>query len=87
MAAGLPVVASAVGGVPELLGSGRHGRLLPPAGDAGFTDAFSEAVLRLASHPEERRAVGAAGRSFIATEYSMKTAVETLENAYLRLVG
>jgi glycosyltransferase involved in cell wall biosynthesis len=58
MAAGLPVVASAVGGVPELVVDGETGVLVPP-GDAR---ALASALRRLLADPELRRRMGDAGR-------------------------
>jgi glycosyltransferase involved in cell wall biosynthesis len=59
MAAGLPVVATAVGGVPELVRHGECGLLVPPGSDA----ELGEALRRLASDPALRREFGAACRS------------------------
>jgi glycosyltransferase involved in cell wall biosynthesis len=58
MAAGLPIVASAVGGLPEVLAAGRCG-LLAPYGDAA---ALAEHLGRLMTSPELRAELGAAGR-------------------------
>lgn len=58
MASGLPVIATAVGGVPELVEDGVSGLLAPP-GDAV---ALAAALRRLASDPEARRRFGQAGR-------------------------
>lgn len=58
MAAGLPVVASAVGGVPELVVDGETG-LLIPARDAA---ALAEALERMAAQPAVRSAMGSAAR-------------------------
>jgi glycosyltransferase involved in cell wall biosynthesis len=58
MAAGLPVVASSVGGLPELVADGETG-ILVPAGDAV---ALAEALARLLDDPELRRSYGAAAR-------------------------
>lgn len=69
MAAGLPVVASDVGAVGELLGG--CGELVPP-GDA---DALAAALRRLAADPERRRRLGAAGRERVAARYD--SAVQT----------
>jgi glycosyltransferase involved in cell wall biosynthesis len=57
MAAGLPVVATAVGGVPELVVHGETG-LLAPAGDE---KAFADALAAVAGDPDRRRKLGAAG--------------------------
>src|SRR4029450_9342494 len=50
----LPIVASNVGGVPELIADGRHG-LLVPAGDA---ESLAGAIQRLRDDPALRRLLG-----------------------------
>ncbi len=57
MAAGLPVVATAVGGLPEVVVDGETGHLVPP-GDA---EAMGRALARLVEDPSERARMGAAG--------------------------
>jgi glycosyltransferase involved in cell wall biosynthesis len=69
MAAGLPVVASDVGGVGELVQDGSTG-LLAPAGDAG---ALAAAVQRLLDDPELRRRMGEAGRRRVAEQFDIGT--------------
>jgi glycosyltransferase involved in cell wall biosynthesis len=68
MAAGLPVVASAVGGVGELVQDGSTG-LLAPAGDAG---ALAAAVQRLLDDPELRHRMGEAGRRRAAERFDVR---------------
>src|SRR5205823_13173952 len=58
MAAGLPVVATNVGGMPEVVVNGETGFLVPPAEPR----ALAEAVGRLLLDPELRQRFGAAGR-------------------------
>ncbi len=58
MAAGLPVVASAVGGIPEAVADGETGLLVPP----NDPEALAGALGRLLADPELRRRLGAAGR-------------------------
>ena len=58
MSYGLPVVATAAGGIPEAVEDGVSGRVVPP-GDAG---ALAEALADLLGDDERRRAYGAAGR-------------------------
>jgi glycosyltransferase involved in cell wall biosynthesis len=58
MAAGLPVVATAVGGIPEIVVEGETGLLVPPQDD----EALAEALARLLADAELRRRMGAAGR-------------------------
>ncbi len=55
MAAGLPVVATAVGGVPELIDDGVTGILVPP----GDGVAFASALASLVRNPEIRKEIGA----------------------------
>ncbi|HEX3510924.1 MAG TPA: glycosyltransferase family 4 protein [Solirubrobacteraceae bacterium] len=58
MALGVPVLATRVGGPPEIVTDGREGYLVQP-GDAA---AWAEAVLRIAESPDRGAAMGAAGR-------------------------
>jgi glycosyltransferase involved in cell wall biosynthesis len=56
MALGLPLVVSAVGGIPEVVTDGVEGLLVPP----GDPEPFAAAYVRLADDPAERRRLGAA---------------------------
>jgi glycosyltransferase involved in cell wall biosynthesis len=58
MAAGLPVIGTTVGGVPELVGSGQHGILVDPGNDG----AFSDAMRILLNNVDKRLAMAAAAR-------------------------
>lgn len=75
-AAGLPVVAQDVAGVPEVVRNGATG-LLTPAGDVA---AYADAIRALLSAPDERARMGAAARRFVTGE-------RTLEAASARLNG
>ncbi|MGH9264231.1 MAG: glycosyltransferase [Acidimicrobiales bacterium] len=59
MAAGLPVVASAVGGIPELVAEGVTGELFP----VGDRDLLAAHLVRILRSPELRRRMGEAGRA------------------------
>ena len=76
-AAGLPAVAGASGGVPEIVADGTTG-LLVPAGNAG---AFAEAAGRLLDRPGWRRALGRAARRIAATEHGLDGAARSLDSA------
>jgi glycosyltransferase involved in cell wall biosynthesis len=67
MAAGLPVVASAVGGIPEMVLDGETGILVAP-GDDG---ALGAALGRLAADPDLRRRMGAAGRRRVEERFDL----------------
>ena len=58
MAVGLPVVASAVEGIPEAIREGHEGLLVPP----GDPVALASALMRLATDPSGARGMGVAGR-------------------------
>lgn len=73
-AAGLPVVAGKVRGVPEVVQDGSTG-LLAPGGDPA---AFARCVHALLDSPERRRAMGRAGAAFVARSRSLEAAARQL---------
>jgi glycosyltransferase involved in cell wall biosynthesis len=77
MAAGLPVISTAVGGVPELVQSGTHG-LLAPAGDCA---AFTNAMRVLADDPSTRAAMASAARARATADF----ALERMAHGYMSL--
>ncbi|MFD6972585.1 glycosyltransferase family 4 protein [Streptomyces sp. NPDC059979] len=77
---GVPLVATAVGGVPELVG---EGALLVPPGDAG---ALASAVTGLLADPERRGALAAAGRAQAATWPSEDDTVAQVLSVYDELM-
>jgi glycosyltransferase involved in cell wall biosynthesis len=76
MAAGRPVVATAVGGVPELVEHGRTGLLAVPGNPPSVAAALEE----LRDAPERRRAMGAAGRARCIEQFSHEASVTELEH-------
>jgi glycosyltransferase involved in cell wall biosynthesis len=79
MAAALPVVASRVGGIPELVDEGVTGHLVPP----GDPDALASALLDLLDHPTKRATFGRTGRARIEQQYSFDRMVAQFENLYV----
>jgi glycosyltransferase involved in cell wall biosynthesis len=77
MAAGLPVISTAVGGVPELVQHGATG-LLVPAGDAC---SLAEAIAQLGCDPARRAAMGNAARQTARERFD----VRVMSLAYARL--
>lgn len=82
MAVGLPVVATRVGGNPELVIEGVTGRLVP-SGDA---DAMAAALIAYASDPEQARAAGRAGRAEVERRFSLEAMVGAYQGLYDRLL-
>lgn len=74
-AAGLPVVAGATGGVPEIVAGGETG-LLPPVGDAA---AFAHSVAALLDDPDRRRRFGRAAARKAKTEHDVTVAAARLD--------
>lgn len=81
LACGVPVVASRVGVVPEILEDGRTA-LLVPAGEPG---PLAEAVARLIADPSRRREIGSAGAALVHARYSGARLAERLTALYLSL--
>ncbi|MEM6366909.1 MAG: N-acetyl-alpha-D-glucosaminyl L-malate synthase BshA [Myxococcota bacterium] len=80
-ACGLPVVASDVGGLPEVVEDGVSGLLFP----SRDVDALADRVRQLMDGPELRRRMGEAGRSR-ALRFGPAASVDAYENLYARLV-
>jgi glycosyltransferase involved in cell wall biosynthesis len=83
MAAGVAVVATAVGGVPECVHAGATGLLVPP-GDA---TALAEAIARLLRDADLRGRFGAAGQRRIREQFSAETQVPRIEAALARAIS
>jgi glycosyltransferase involved in cell wall biosynthesis len=82
MAAGRPVVATAVDGTPEAVDEGRTGYLAP----AGDTVLMAERLVELLASPERRAAMGEAGR-VRAEEWDIDAMVRAQEALYEELLG
>lgn len=82
MGYGLPVVASAVGGIAEVVRDGETGVLLPPE----RPDLFATAVARLAASPDLRRRLGEAGRARQRECFAQEREVRDFERLYEELV-
>jgi glycosyltransferase involved in cell wall biosynthesis len=83
MAAGLPVVATDVGGNEELVVEGETGLLVP----AGDSTALAEAILWLLYHPEAARQFGEAGRRRVEEQFTAWRMAKETERLYEELVS
>ena len=78
MAVGTPVIASAIGGIPEQIEDGVHGLLVPP----GDVDALAAAMRRLAADDDLVARLGAAARERAEREFSIGNHLEQLLAVY-----
>jgi glycosyltransferase involved in cell wall biosynthesis len=83
MAARLPVVATAVGGSPELVVDGETGILVPPSAP----DRLAGALSRLLADPEMRRTMGARGRILAERDRSIEAMVGGHTALYRRIAA
>ena len=70
--AGVPVIASRVGGIPEAVRDGINGLLVPP----GDVPALGAAIVRLLRDPDLARRLGRGGRVLMSAEFSIPAMVE-----------
>lgn len=78
-----PVVASAVGGIPEILEHHQTGLLVPP----GDSEALAGAILLLLKDPNLRRRLGEAGRGHVRAEFSVERMIKSTEAVYEAVLG
>lgn len=83
MATGLPVVATAVGGNPELVTDGETGALF----ESGNMSAFTAAMLGYLRDPGKARRHGIAARTAVGVQFSLQTMVERYGNLYRSLAA
>jgi glycosyltransferase involved in cell wall biosynthesis len=79
-ASGLPVIASRVGGLPEVVLDGKTGLLVPP----GDIDALADAMSRLLADSALRAQMGQAGRQFVLEHYRWEDNAKLMEEIYKR---
>ncbi len=78
MAAGCPVVATKVGGIPDLVTDGVDGLLVPPRDP----EALAAAIRRVLTDPALARRLGCNARATVAAHFSPERAMERLEDLY-----
>ena len=83
MACGCCVVASSVGGVPELVRNGENGLLF----ESGSADQLTQIITALAADADRRRALGAAAARTARAEFSVQRNVANIERVYELLLS
>jgi len=79
MACGLPVVATAISGIPELIESGRTGYLVPPRDEVALADSLQV----LGADARLREEIGSAGRQKVLEEFTGHENTKRLRDLFL----
>jgi glycosyltransferase involved in cell wall biosynthesis len=79
MASGTPVVASRLGGIPEVIGDSGEAGILVESGDV---EGLTRATTALLSDEGERERMGRAGRARVLAEYTVERMVERTVDVY-----
>ncbi|MDD4050983.1 MAG: glycosyltransferase family 4 protein, partial [candidate division Zixibacteria bacterium] len=82
-ACGIPVIATRVGGIPEIVEDGISGILISP----GDSQALSKAILRLATDSELRAAMGRAGRKIAEERFDLNQNLNQMEAIYREVLS
>ncbi|MFI5329960.1 MAG: glycosyltransferase [Desulfobaccales bacterium] len=83
MAVGLPVIASAVGGLPEVVTDGENGLLIPPQDP----EALAMALERLLEDPAGAKQLGENARHHVETHYSLERLGREINGIYEELIS
>ena len=78
MAAGLPVIATQVGGVPEVVEEGKTGFLVPPRD----VQRMAEAIVCMVRHPERMNQMGIYARALVRSQFSVEAMMDKIERIY-----
>ncbi|GBD95998.1 MAG TPA: glycosyltransferase [Nitrospirae bacterium] len=82
MAAGKPVVATSIGGVPEVIEDGKNGLLVPP----GDSSSLAEAMLSVLENREKAKEMGRKGREVVKEKFSARVMLKKIANLYQSLI-
>ena len=83
LASACPVVATRVGGVPDVVRDGEDGFLVAPGG----VDELADRLARLAGDPELRRRMGEAGRARVVPRYGVDRLIDDVDRLYRELLA
>jgi glycosyltransferase involved in cell wall biosynthesis len=78
-----PVVATTVGGLPEVVQDGTNGILVPPAD----TEALAKALLALLQDPNRAKAMGENGRSLVETQFGWTQIAHKTAEVYAEVLN
>ena len=78
----VPVIATAVGGVPDIIIPEKTGWLVP----AGATAAMTERILQIAAHPDACREITTAARKAVASRFHYTRLIQKIDELYRNLL-
>jgi glycosyltransferase involved in cell wall biosynthesis len=82
MTANLPIVATDVGGNPEVVEHGKTGLLIPPRN----VDELTAAIIQILQCPDMASRFGDAGRARVVREFSLESMVRQTQDLYMALL-
>jgi glycosyltransferase involved in cell wall biosynthesis len=80
---GTPVVATRVGGIPEIVDDGIDGALVPP----GDSKALASAIIELLANPERRQRLAGPGREKVLERFRFEDMVRSYETIYTNIAA
>lgn len=83
MAVARPIVATRVGGIPEMVVDGQNGRLVA----AGSARDLADACINLLDHPDRSARMGADGLQMVTTRFNIETQCDLLEEIYTQILA
>ncbi len=83
MAFGVPVVATSVGGLPEIVEHGTTGLLVPPADEA----SLAKNILWMLEHPQEAKEMASAAKAVVEEKFTAETMARKTEEVYMKVLG
>ena len=83
MAAGLPVIATKVGEIPNILTDHQNGILI----DYGDVKGLSDSILYLLNNPVKARALAEAGKQLVEEKHNVDKWIQQIENIYLAILS
>jgi glycosyltransferase involved in cell wall biosynthesis len=81
MAAGLPVIATNTGGIPEIISHNKNGLLVP----LGQPDQLADAIFHLLKHPRKRKTFGKVNRQKAMSEFDINIVCDKFDRIYEKL--
>lgn len=82
MAVGLPVIATKVGGTPEIVVDGKTGFLVCPANPK----ELAEGIIKVLKNPQQAKNMGKAGQEKVRENFSLNKMIKSYENLYKGLI-